>query len=183
MAATLLPTHASAHHNKGLPHYGYFENYPQVPTEEFIRYEGRWEFGATLFNFQGLKRETSDTPNDVRIFAYVYDLQEDVAYEGKLELAVELDGTLIESFGRLAPDEETVYRARLTLPESGIYHVTFTFDVDGEHVKLMLPVKADLAADKINWLLIGGMLGVLGVLFGLALAGRKKRHAPRAAAT
>jgi ferredoxin-type protein NapH len=183
MAATLLPTDASAHHNKGLPHYGYFENYPQVPTEEFIRYEGRWEFGATLFNFQGLKRETSDTPNDVRIFAYVYDLKEDVAYEGKLELAVELDGELIESFGRLAPDEETVYRARLTLPESGIYHVTFTVDVDGESVKLMLPVKADLAADQINWLLIGGMLGVLGVLFGLALAGRKKRHTPRAAAT
>ena len=184
LGATLLaPTPAAAHHNKGLPHYGYFENYPQVPTEEFIRYEGRWEFGATIFNFQGLKRETSDTPNDVRVFAYLYDLDEDVAYEGALDLAVELDGEVIASFGRLAPDEETVYRGRATLPESGIYHVTFTFDVDGETVRLMLPVRVDLAADQINWLLLGGMVGVLAVLFGLALAGRKRRHAPRAAAS
>ncbi len=182
-AATLAPGHAFAHHNKGLPHYGYFENYPQVPTEEFIRYDDRWEFGATIFNFQGLKRETSDTPNDVRIFAYLYDLQDDVAYAGKLDLAVELDGEVIHSFDRLAPDEETVYRGRVTLPESGIYDVTFGFEVDGETVRLVLPVRVDLAADQVNWALVGGMLAVLGVLFGLALAGRKRRHAPRAAAS
>lgn len=179
--AVALPTAASAHHNKGLPHYGYFENYPQVPTEEFIRYDGRWEFGATLFNFQGLKRETSDTPNDVRIFAYVYDLEKDEAYEGALEMAVELDGAVVETFGRLRPDEETVYRTRVTLPESAIYYVTFTFTVDGEPVKLSLPVRVDLAADRVNWVLVGGMLGALALLFGLALAGRKKRHEPRAA--
>ena len=177
-----LPTAASAHHNKGLPHYGYFENYPQVPTEEFIRYEGRWEFGATLFNFQGLKRETSDTPNDVRIFAYIYDLEKDVAYEGPLEMGVELDGEILETFARLAPDEETVYRTRVTMPESSIYRLVFQFTADGEPVLLRLPVRVDLAADRINWALVGGMLAVLAVLFGLGVAGRKKRHTPRAAA-
>lgn len=25
-----------AHHFKGLPHFNYFENYPQVPQEEYI---------------------------------------------------------------------------------------------------------------------------------------------------
>ena len=180
-AAVLLPSDVAAHHNKGLPHYGYFENYPQVPTEEFIRYDGRWEFGATLFNFQGLKRETSDTPNDVRIFAYVYDLKKDEAYEGALEMGVELDGEVIETFGRMAPDEETVYRTRVTMPESAIYHLRFAFTVDGEDVLLRLPVRVDLAADRVNWTLVGGMLAALAILFGLALAGRKKKHTPRAA--
>ncbi len=34
---------STAHHFKGLPHYNYFENYPQVPEEEFIGEVGDYE--------------------------------------------------------------------------------------------------------------------------------------------
>jgi len=176
--AALAPAPAEAHHNKGLPHYGYFENYPQVPTDETIRIVDRWELGATLFNFQGLERETSDTPDDVRIFAYVYDLQDDVPYRGSTTLSVELDGEIVATFDRLEPDEETVYRTRVTLPESGLYHLVFELDQDTP--PLRLPFRVDLAADRVNWALIGVLLGVPLLLFGLAAAGRKRRFTPRA---
>jgi len=177
--ATLAPAAALAHHNKGLPHYGYFENYPQVPTDETIRIVGRWEIGATLFNFQGLKRETSATPDDVRVFAYVYDLQEDVPYRGSMTLSVMLKDEVIATFDRLQPDEETVYRTRVTLPKSGTYHLVF--ELDEETVPLHLPFEADLAADRVDWTLIGVLGGVPALLFVLAAAGRKRRFTPRAA--
>jgi ferredoxin len=34
---------AEANHNKGFPHYGYFENYPQTPIEEYVVIDGPWE--------------------------------------------------------------------------------------------------------------------------------------------
>jgi hypothetical protein len=178
MTMLLLAT-ALAHHNKGLPHYGYFENYPQVPTEEYIRVEGRWEVGATVFNFQGLgDRESSDTPNDVKIFAYIYDLEKDVGYEGPATIAIVSEGETVSVFERLEPDGEGVYVSRETLPHSGDYSLEFTFD-EGEAT---LPFNVDLAADRVNWALLGGLgLAVLTAM-SLALAGRKKRLARRAAA-
>ncbi len=48
-AAWLLAVSAaSAHHFKGLPHYNYFENYPQVPEEEFIGEVGDYEVILTV---------------------------------------------------------------------------------------------------------------------------------------
>ena len=42
---------ASAHHFKGLPHYNYFENYPQVPEEEFLGDAGNYEVSLVLYDF------------------------------------------------------------------------------------------------------------------------------------
>ena len=33
-----------AHHFKGMPHFNYFENYPQIPQEDFIVQSGDYEF-------------------------------------------------------------------------------------------------------------------------------------------
>jgi ferredoxin/isoprenylcysteine carboxyl methyltransferase (ICMT) family protein YpbQ len=117
----LLPMLGQAHHNKGLPHYGYFENYPQVPTEEYVVIDGRWELGATIFNFQGLDRLNSDTPNDAKIYIYAYDLKDDAPYSGPIDFEIRLDGELITEFTRDKPDQENVYRTRETLPSSGTY--------------------------------------------------------------
>ncbi len=40
LSIALAPATVSAHHFKGLPHYSYFENYPQIPQDEFV---GHWE--------------------------------------------------------------------------------------------------------------------------------------------
>ena len=175
----LMLATALAHHNKGLPHYGYFENYPQVPTEEYVRIDGRWEVGATIFNFQGLDaRETSDTPNDVKFFAYVYDLEQDRGYEGPLRMDIVYEGEVVSSFERLDPDGEGVYISRETLPHSGEYELVFTFP-EGYAT---LPFAVDLASDSVDWWLIGGLGGGVAVLFGLSIAGRRRRLTRHAAA-
>jgi ferredoxin-type protein NapH len=182
LAVLLLPLSASAHHNKGLPHYGYFENYPQVPTDEYVQIDGRWESGATVFNFQGLQRRTSETPNDVRIFAYVYDLQKDEGYEGVMSLTVLHKGEEVDSFARMEPNEEAVYVVRVALPSSGDYDLRFEGEDEGKPWSTTLPFRADMAADAVNWALLGGLGVVVFAVFVLAAGNSRRRHAPRAPA-
>jgi len=167
----LVPTFASAHHNKGLPHYGYFDNYPQVPTEEYIDIQGKWEFGATIFNFQGLDRRTADTPNDVKIYCYLYDVEADRAYTSDVDFEIRHDGMVVSSFHRSVVDEEAVYSTRETLPETGDYELVAR--VGGTEV--VLPFYIELASDRINWLLIAAILIPAGIVFALAYVGRQRR--------
>ncbi len=182
LVAMALPSVALAHHNKGLPHYGYFENYPQVPTDEYVQISGRWEAGATVFNFQGLQRSTSETPNDVRIFSYLYDLKDDHGYEGPLTLTVMRGDEVVRTINRLEADEEAVYVARVEMPKSGDYTLIFEFEIDGEPQRTTLPIEVDLAVDRVNWLVVGGIVTIVGMVFILALGNKRRRHAPRAPA-
>lgn len=163
---------ALAHHNKGLPHYGYYENYPQVPTEEYVIIDGHWEMGATLFNFQGLDRTNADTPNDVKIYLYLYDLAADEGYGGPLDVSIMHDGEVVSTFERLSVDEETIYSTRETMPESGDYELVAT--VNGEVVTL--PFHVELASDRVSWTVIAIIVVPLVLLFGLALIGRRRRR-------
>lgn len=164
---------ARAHHNKGLPHYGYYENYPQVPTEEIIVIDGRWEMGATIFNFQGYDRKESGTPNDVKFFMYLYDLETNAPYVGPVEFDVVLDGELVSTFRREAPDTEVVYASRETLPETGDYQLVA--HIPGADRNPTLEFFIDLDEDAVSWWLVGGLLGGLGLLFALALLGRSRK--------
>lgn len=161
---------AMAHHNKGLPHYGYFENYPQVPVDEHVNVQGRWEIGATIFNFQGYDRRSADTPNDVKIFVYLYDLEKSRGYRGPLDVEILYEGEVISRFERLEVDQEAIYSTRETLPKSGEYELRAW--VDGEAVTL--PFHVDLLDDGLSlWVALGLSIPV-GAIFILALLGRKK---------
>jgi ferredoxin-type protein NapH len=174
---------AEAHHNKGLPHYGYFDNYPQVPTEEFIDVVGRWEVGMVMFNFQGMDRKTSDTPDDIRIFAYVYDLEKDAGYKGPLTLSLATpEGEVINTFARLEPDQEGVYVVRQQMPGSGDFVMQFEFDLEGETHEVPLDFWLDLSVDRIDWWILGGAGTLLGGLFLFAALSRKDRAGRRAPA-
>jgi len=173
LALLSLPDVASAHHNKGLPHYGYFENYPQVPVDEYVAIDGRWEIGATIFNFQGYEsRTTSDTPNDVKIFLYLYDLEADQGYRGPLSVEIRRDGRVVSRFDRVEVDEEAIYSTRETLPESGVYELV----AEVEGASIVLPFYVELADDRVNWWLLGGIALPLLLLFVLALLGRSRRR-------
>lgn len=54
---------AAAHHLKGLPHYNYFENYPQVPEEEFVGEVSDYEVSLVVYDFQGINRDNVDSPD------------------------------------------------------------------------------------------------------------------------
>ncbi|MCA9716140.1 MAG: 4Fe-4S binding protein [Myxococcales bacterium] len=177
LAALLLaPAAALAHHNKGLPHYGYYENYPQVPVEENIVVDGRWEMGATLFNFQGLDRRTADTPNDVKFFIYVYDLELDGNYQGAIDFEiVDESGEVVSSFSRARVDEELLYSTRETLPATGDYElVAHLVDLD-DAPEVHLSFHVDLNQDAVSWLLLLALTGPLVPLFILVALGRTRR--------
>ncbi len=112
-----LPGDALAHHIKGLPHYGYLENYPQTPTRE-VRFAAP-PYKVTLVSYvlDGLERGRSDTPDDVMLYVTVTDGRTGKAYTGPLTVTIQAAGggpPLRRKFK--APLEETVYRMRATMP-------------------------------------------------------------------
>ncbi len=166
---------AEAHHNKGLPHYGYFDNYPQTPIEEYVVIDGPWEMGAVVFNFQGLDRRTADTPNDVKIYLYLYDDRTGRAYDGPLVVEIRSDGEVVATFERVEVDEEAVYSTRETLPHSGDYELLAR--VGDEEISLMFEV--DLASDRLPLEWIAGITLSSALFIGLAAVGRKRRRRRR----
>ena len=170
-----IPALAQAHHNKGLPHYGYYENYPQVPTEEYIIVDGRWEMGTTIFNFQGYERADADTPNDVKFFIYVYDLEKDQSYLGAVDFDIVQDGEVVASFSREHVDEELVYSTRETLPESGEYQLVAHLRQEGSTGEVSLDFDIDLNEGEVSWILLAGLGIPLVPLFFLASLGRSRR--------
>jgi ferredoxin-type protein NapH len=171
----LIPLLAAAHHNKGLPHYGYYENYPQVPTQETIVVDGRWEMGATVFNFQGLQRRDATTPNDVKIFVYIYDLERDENYVGPVRFVIESDGVEVSDFVRDGVDAELIYQTREIMPHSGRYKLFAEFEVDGQKQRVALEFDIDLSVDSVNWLVVAGIVAPTLPLLALALVGRSRR--------
>lgn len=171
--ALLVPLTAAAHHNKGLPHYGYFENYPQVPTDEVIAIDERWEIGATIFNFQGYERKDADTPNDVKFFVYLYDLEANEAYIGPVTFDIVLDGEVVSTFTRESVDEEVVYSTRETLPETGDYELVA--HIPGSDIHPVVEFYVDLDEGGVSWGLVLGLTLPLLPLLGLVLVGRSRK--------
>ncbi len=169
---------ADAHHNKGLPHYGYYENYPQVPTEEYVSVHGQWELGATIFNFQGYQaRDDATTPNDVKFYIYVYDLATDTNHLGEVTFELSIDGEVVSRFHREKVDEEWVYSTRETLPRSGEYTLSAFVGPEGSVAEpsISLPFYIELHDGAIDWVFLGLLALPLLPLFALALLGRGRR--------
>lgn len=168
----LLAAPAAAHHNKGLPHYGYYENYPQVPTQELVVVEGRWEAGVSIFNFQGYERRDASAPKDIKFFVYLYDLERDEAYAGPADFDIVLDGETVASFSRESVDEELIYTTRETLPRTADYELVAHVRDPQRAARVSLPFSVDLEEDAIPWFGIGALLGPAAILFMLGLFGR-----------
>ncbi len=139
--------------------------------------DGPWEMGAVVFNFQGLDRRTADTPNDVKIYLYLYDDRTGKAYEGPLEVEIRNDGEVVATFDRIQVDEEAVYSTRETLPRSGDYELLAR--VGEEEVSLTFYV--DLSSDRLPLEWIAGIGGSAALLIGLAALGRRRRRRRRRA--
>ncbi len=177
---TLVSENAKAHHNKGLPHYGYYDNYPQVPTEESVVIRGTWEMGSTIFNFQGYDRKDASAPNDVKFFIYLYDLKRDTNYKGPLEFQIRQGDQVVSSFRRDGVDEEMIYSTRETLPASGEYElVVLPQAVGGPKKEIVLPFRIDLGDRAVSSNQLLSIGEPVGILFVLALLGRTRRGRAR----
>ena len=99
----------NAHHFKGLPHYNYFENYPQVPEEEFLGQAGSYEFSLVVYDFQGINKDKVETPENVRLFLLVFSLLENKVYTGPITLELLDNGNPVKKYSFDSADLENIY--------------------------------------------------------------------------
>ena len=160
---------ANAHHFKGLPHFNYFENYPQIPQEEFLGQAGNYEFSLVLYDFQGIESRDVQQPDDARLFLIAFDLLNNKVYGGPARLEV-LDGTdpvLVEEVD--GPREENVYQLHGSIPPEGDYSLRVTL-LD-ENLTVVIPFL--LTSQKVNW----GTWIAAGLAFLIAVAAVGARRA------
>lgn len=174
----LAPFAADAHHIKGMPHYGYLENYPQTPTYEKRAAAPPYEVSVVAYVLEGIDRDRSETPNDAMIYVSLAEQGSRKPYKGRLEVELRPVGggaAIRRSFK--APLEETVYRLRATLAADD-YDVV----VRVPEPETIGVVRLSLGA-AINWWLISSLaVGAFAVAWIGAVVYRRRRvsvvHSP-----
>ncbi len=164
-----MPLHA--HHFKGLPHYNYFENYPQTPEEEFLGQSGNYEFSLVVYDFQGINKEDVETPDNVRLFLVAFDLRTGKLYNGAMTLEIRDGDKVLHSEKLESAELENLYSLHRTLPETGDYSLHLTLHDVGE-LKCEIPFQ--LSSQKIHWgrwIAVSLMISLLVA----AIGARKKR--------
>lgn len=131
-----------AHHYKGLPHYNYFDNYPQVPILEFIEETETYEAFVTIYNFQGLSLDMVEAPNDVRFYVYLYNIPEGKSHLGSANFDIYSHGKLIHKFVEIIQEEESIYTLRSTIKEQDdlMLKISFT-NANGEPIVINMPIE------------------------------------------
>ncbi len=162
-----------AHHFKGLPHYNYFENYPQVPEEEFLGQAGNYEMSLVIYDFQGIQREHVEDPENVRLFLVIFNLLDSKAYHGELTFEI-LDGDQTihsERFSRA--EQENLYSIQRQLPDTGNYSIRLILH-EADNLECVIPFV--LSTQKTHW---GRWiaLGLLALVTITAIGARKARLA------
>lgn len=167
----------SAHHIKGLPHYGYIENYPQAPAIETEILAPPYTIIVVTYAFEGLDVTISDTPHDVVFYVAVSNEAERNSWMGPLQIEFRSrqgGATVIRSFDR--PLEESVYRTRVTLPDDA-YDVTIRI-MDDQSTEAQMTFRRSGGP---NWYLIVSLAAAAITAVVIALIGRRRRAARRRA--
>ena len=161
------------HHFKGLPHFNYFENYPEIPQDEFLGQSGQYEFSLVIYDFQGIQKIDTDQPDDARLYLVIFNLLANKVYDGKLTIDVKDAGQVLYTEHYEHSQEESIYTLFRQLPETGDYSLDITFH-DGKASTVNLPFV--LSAQRIHWgKWVGGGLVLLIVI--VAIGSRKARVA------
>lgn len=166
-----LVSPAHAHHFKGLPHYNYFENYPQVPEEEFLGQAGEYEFSLVVYDFQGINRENVEDPDNVRLFLVIFNLRNNEVYSGPLTFEILDRAEVVHTEKHDAAELENLYSMYRDLPDTGRYALRITLHDEGD---LVCAIPFTLSSQKVHW---GKWIGIALFLFILiaAIGARRAR--------
>jgi len=177
LALVLVPAVAEAHHYKGLPHYGYFDHYPQTPTDEFIATDGPWEMHFTIYNFQGMQRADVDAPDDVQLFLVIYDLRRQKPYGGSADIEIHSGDSAMARW-RMEPEQESVFyiHTQVAPPDDLSLQVRFT-GPDGKEVFLVstFELPGEGGRNPLVWVGLG-LVGLLGLMFLASKQTRPRRR-------
>ena len=159
------------HHFKGLPHYNYFENYPQVPEEEFLGQVGDYELSLVVYDFQGIDRVNVADPDKVRLFLVIFNLRENRVYGGRLHFEI-LDREAVLFSHRFEKAElENLYSLHRELPNDGQYSIRVTLEDENG---LVGEVPFYLSSQQTHWgrVIAAGLVLLVSVT---AIGARRKR--------
>jgi|TARA_B100000959_G_scaffold285576_2_gene360776 hypothetical protein len=160
---------ALGHHFKGLPHYNYFENYPQVPEEEFHGEAGNYEISLVVYDFQGIDRKQVEDPDKVRLFVMILNLQDNGVYGGRLTLEILDRDQVVETQVFKSSELESLYGMSRKLPETGKYALRLTLHDEGD---LQCTIPFQLSSQETHW---GPWVAAgLGVFLVVAAAGARR---------
>ena len=174
IAAGCLITDAHAHHFKGLPHYNYFENYPQVPEEEFLGQAGGYELSLVVYDFQGINREDVQHPDQVRLFLVIFNLRNNKVYQGALTLEVLDRDAIVVSESHQGAELENLYSLHKSLSDTGKYSLRVTLHDEGD---VVCNIPFVLSSQKVHW---GKWIGGgLVILISVAAVGARKARVAR----
>jgi hypothetical protein len=169
LVVLLTPEPIAAHHFKGLPHFNYFENYPQVPQEEYLWQEGDHEFSLVIYDFQGIEKSEAEQPDNARLYLVIWSLRENRIYSRSITASILDNGAPIHSRHFPTAVEENIYSLHHPLPETGSYSLQVELD-DG--TVATIPFK--LSSQKVPWgKWVGGILVVLVMI--VAAGSRRAR--------
>ncbi|PCJ18563.1 MAG: hypothetical protein COB02_10515 [Candidatus Cloacimonadota bacterium] len=160
-----------AHHFKGLPHYGYFENYPQIPQTEFLGQDGKYEISLVIYDFQGINLQDAQYPGEARLYSVVYDLKNNSVYKGAAKVQIFDGDTMLEEKYQPQAEEESIYQINRKLNSEGDYSLKLVL-VDDNNFEVRVPFI--LESQKTHWgKWVSFVLFLL--LFMTAIGARKKR--------
>lgn len=150
------------HHIRGLPHYSYKENYPQVPTVEETKINGSYEIIFSYFNI-------FDTGN-IDLAVYMKNRATGKPYAGKMTFTVFAENERPEDTDPYTaePDMTNTYRVGWTHEKDGIYYLRISFN-DDEGIERTEEFLLQIGKAPANWKLIGIAAGGFLLLFGLVV--------------
>ena len=133
---------ACAHHYKGLPHNSYFENYPQVPTLEFLHEDDKWEIFLTVFNFQGINLDNVQNRDMLRLYIFLYDVKNDNVYRETVKMEILSRGRVVYSSDNVKSEEENIYSIHQELKYQDDLELHVYFKAKNNEIDLVkLPFK------------------------------------------
>ncbi len=138
----------AAHHFKGLPHFNYFENYPQIPQDEFLGQSGDYECSLVIYDFQGIDKREAEMPDKVCFYLVIFNLRENSIYAGAIDMDIMDDDKIVYSEHKNQAVEENIYTTQRNLGDDGDYALRVRL-ADGKGTEIMVPFV--LSSQKIAW--------------------------------
>jgi len=166
--ACLWTVPASAHHIRGLPHYGYSENYPQIPTYEEKRIVDDWEISFSYIRIFETK--------NCDLAVYFKNSKTGEPYKGTVRFKVFRNGENPDDthyFDTLL-DPTNTFRVGWVYEEDGIYTTRVMFMADEKTYVEDFKMQVGDVGFNFLWLMVPGM--VIVILVVMIITGRAKER-------
>ncbi len=158
LTVLFLGTNVDAHHIRGLPHYGYADNYPQTPTYEEIRSVGDWEINYSYIRI--FETKVCD------LAVYIKNTKTGKPYQGSVSFHVFAQWEKPEdthAFDTLL-DPTNTFRVQWVYEDDGYYFVRIKFVVDNEEIVEEFKMQMGEVGFNFLWLILPGSVLLILVL-------------------